>query len=127
MSSPTPSAGIWRFLIDENMPRLLAPRLQAEGYIAEDVHDVGLATRPDTEVWAYAQAHSAILLTKDKDFADIRAYPPPHAGIVIADVPDVITVATLVQLILDGLASLVGQSLTNAVVTIAPGRVRIRR
>lgn len=127
MSSPTPSVMMWRFLVDENMPRLLSPRLQAVGYTAEDARDVGLATRPDTEVWAYAQAHSAILLTKDKVFADIRAYPPPHAGIVIADVPDVITIATLIQLIIDGLSSLAGQSLANAVVTIAPGRVRIRR
>ncbi len=78
-------------------------------------------------MWAYAQAHSATVLTRDKDFADIRAYPPPHAGIVIANVPDVITVATFIQLILDGLASLAGQSLANAVVTIAPGRVRVRR
>lgn len=127
MSSPTTSAGAWRFLVDENMPRVLVARLQAAGYMAEDVRDVGLATRPDNEVWAYAQAHSATVLTRDKDFADIRAYPPPHAGIVIADVPDVITVATFIQLILDGLASLAGQSLANAVVTIAPGRVRVRR
>jgi predicted nuclease of predicted toxin-antitoxin system len=78
-------------------------------------------------VWAYAQAHDETVLTKDKDFADIRAYPTPHAGIVIVTVPDVITVTTFVQLILDGLASLVGQSLASAVVTIAPGRVRVRR
>ena len=127
MSSPTPSAGTWRFLVDENMPRVLVARIQAAGYIAEDVRDVGLATRPDAEVWTYAQAHAAIVITKDKDFADIRAYPPPHASIVIADVPDVISVATFTQLMVDGLASLVGQSLTNAIVTIAPGRVRVRR
>src|SRR6185312_2279392 len=127
MSSPTPSAGTWRFLVDENMPRVLAPRLQTSGYVAEDVRDVTLATRPDNEVWAYAQTQNATVITRDKNFADIRAYPPPHAGIVIADVPDVITVATFIQLVLDGLASLAGQSLANAVVTIAPGRVRIRR
>jgi predicted nuclease of predicted toxin-antitoxin system len=88
---------------------------------------VGLGSRPDNELWTYAQAHDETVVTKDKDFADIRAYPTPHSGIVIAAVPDVITVATFVQLLLDGLASLAGQSLANAVVTIAPGRVRVRR
>ena len=127
MSSPAPSPAIWCFLVDENMTRLLAPRLLAAGYVAEDVRDVGLGSRPHNEVWAYAQAHDETLVTKDKDFADIRAYHTPHAGIVIVDVPDAISVATFMQLILAGLASLIGQSLASAVVTIAPGRVRVRR
>ncbi len=127
MSSPTPSGGTWRFLVDENVTRLLAPRLQAAGYFAEDVRNVGLGTRPDTDVWAYAQAHQQTIITKDKDFADIRAYPIPHAGIVIADIADTVTITAFVQHIMDGLASLTGQPLANAVVTILPGRVRIRR
>lgn len=109
------------------MTRLLAPRLLAAGYFAEDVRTVGLGTRPDNEVWAYAQAHIETIVTKDKDFASIVAYPTPHAGIVIVDIPDTVTVATFLQLIMDGLTSLVGQSLANAVVTISPGRVRVRR
>ena len=127
MSSPARSPATWRFLVDENLTRLLAPPLLAAGYVAEDVRDVGLGSRPDNEVWAYAQAHDETLVTKDKDFADIRAYQTSHAGIVIVDVPDAISVATFMQLILAGLASLIGQSLASAVVTIAPGRVRVRR
>ncbi|HVB74645.1 MAG TPA: DUF5615 family PIN-like protein [Ktedonobacteraceae bacterium] len=127
MSLPASSSSPWRFFVDENLTHLLAPRLLAEGYFADDVRDVGLQKHPDSDIWAYTQAHSEVLITKDKDFADIRAYPPPHPGIVIVDVPDVLTVATLVQLIIGGLASLAGQSLTNAVVTISPGRVRVRR
>jgi hypothetical protein len=46
---------------------------------------------------------------------------------VIADLPDRLVIAAKMQVILDGLASLVGQSLANAIVTIAPGKVRIRR
>jgi predicted nuclease of predicted toxin-antitoxin system len=113
--------------VDENMPRPIVAQLTAAGYFAEDVHVAGLASRPDSEVWAYAEAHTEMVITKDKDFADIRAYPPPHAGIVIVAVPDLITVATFMQVVLDGLASLAGQSLADAVVTIAPGRVRVRR
>ncbi len=42
MSSPTPSDGTWRFLVDENVTRLLAPRLQDEHgmqrELAQDTH-----------------------------------------------------------------------------------------
>lgn len=127
MSSPTPSLVAWRFLADENMPRLIVPRLTAAGYFAEDVRSVGLGSRPDSEVWAYAQTHTETAITKDKDFAGIRAYPLPHAGIVIVAVPDTITVSSFMQVVLDGLVSLAGQSLANAVAAIAPGHVRVRR
>lgn len=121
------STGAWSFLADENLPRLLAPRLRAAGYQAEDVRDVGLGAHPDADVWRYAQAQARTLITQDGDFADIRAYAAPHAGIVIVDLPDRLSITARIQLILDALASLAGQSLANAVVTISPGRVRIRR
>ena len=128
-STPTGSshAAAWYFLVDENLPRPLASRLQAAGYQAEDVPDVGLGRHPDHDVWRYAQSQMRTLITQDSDFADIRAYPAPHAGIVIADLPDQLAIAGKMQVILDGLASLAGQFLANAVVTIAPGRVRVRR
>lgn len=128
-SDPTgsASAGSWSFLVDENLPRLLATRLHAAGYQAEDVRDVGLGTHPDADVWRYAQAQARTLITQDGDFADIRAYPAPHAGIVIVDLPDRLSITVRIQLILDGLASLAGQSLADAVATISPGRVRVRR
>ena len=125
--SATTAIGGWYFLVDENLPRLLAPRLRNAGYRAEDVRDVGLGAHPDADVWRYAQAQARTIITQDSDFADIRAYPPPHTGIVIADLPDRLVIAAKMQVILDGTASLVGQSFTNAIVTIAPGKVRVRR
>ncbi|HEY7833303.1 MAG TPA: DUF5615 family PIN-like protein [Ktedonobacterales bacterium] len=121
------AAPVWRFLVDENLPMLLVQQLQAAGYFAEHVRAVGLGTHPDPDVWAYAQVHQETLITHDEDFADIRHYPPPHAGIVMVDVPNRLTVATRVKIILDGLAQLTGRSLENAIVTIAPAQVRVRR
>jgi predicted nuclease of predicted toxin-antitoxin system len=123
----SPATGGWFFLVDENLPRLLASQLRTAGYQAEDVREVGLGAHPDADVWRYARGQARIIITQDSDFADIRAYPPPHAGIVIADLPDRLVIAAKMQVILDGLASLVGQSLANAIVTIAPGKVRVRR
>lgn len=68
-----------------------------------------------------------MLITQDGDFADIRQYPAPHSGIVIVDMPDRLSIETKIRVILDDLAQLAGQSLTNAVVTVAPGQVRVRR
>jgi predicted nuclease of predicted toxin-antitoxin system len=109
------------------LPRLLASHLRAAGYSAEDVRDVGLRTHPDPDVWRYAQTEARTLITQDGDFGDIRHYPAPHAGIVIADLPNQLRVAAKMQVIIAGLAQLAGQSLASALVTISPGRVRVRR
>lgn len=133
MSSPPPSGGTartnpaWFFLIDENMPRPLAPALRAAGYATEDVRDVVLRGHPDPDIWAYAQAHSTTIITYDKDFGDILRYPKPHAGVVVCDRIDQLVPSTQIQLVLDALTRLAGQSFADTLVIIAPGRIRIHR
>ncbi len=128
MSSPQiDQTDVWRFLVDENMPRTLAPALLAAGYGAEDVRDVGLRGHLDSDVWAYAQAHNQALITYDREFGNPLLYPDPHAGIVVGDRIDHFAPETQIRLILGGLTSLQGQSLADAVVIVAPGRVRVHR
>lgn len=126
MSSPQTSSG-WRFLVDENLPRMLVQRLIAEGHAAEDARDVGLRHQHDSVVFAYAQTHNEIIITLDKGIGNIQRYPTPHAGIVAVRVPDRLSLARKVEIIVMGLASLAGQSLASTVVIIEPGRVRIHR
>lgn len=38
---------MWRFSVDEDIPRSTAPMLRQEGYEAEDVRDVGLRGHSD--------------------------------------------------------------------------------
>ena len=45
---------MWRFLVDEDMPRSTAVILRQAGYQAEDVRDVGLRGHTDEEIFAYA-------------------------------------------------------------------------
>lgn len=127
MSTGNIPAPTWRFLVDENLPRSLATDLQALGAVAEHIYDVGMGGAKDPAVYAYAQAHQETILTGDKDFSDIRAYPPPHAGLVIVEVPDTLPPETRKRVILRQLATLAGQSLANTLVIIQPGRVRVRR
>jgi predicted nuclease of predicted toxin-antitoxin system len=117
----------WRFLVDENLPGELAVQLQAAGYVAEHVVDVGLRGHSDAEVYAYAQAEGATLVTIDTGFGNLLQYPPPHSGIVVVRLPDALSITRRLEMIANGLAVLAGQPLENTLVTIEVGRVRVHR
>lgn len=57
-----------RFLIDAQLPPVLARLLESHGHIAEHVADIGLRHAEDSPIWAHALAHQAIIVTKDEDF-----------------------------------------------------------
>jgi predicted nuclease of predicted toxin-antitoxin system len=58
-----------RFLVDAQLPPALARRLAALGHQAEHVADCGLAEGSDEAIRAYAMSVSAVIVTKDEDFA----------------------------------------------------------
>lgn len=62
-----------RFLIDAQLPPMLAQHLVSLGHHAEHTADTGLASSHDREIWQYAVANAAIIVTKDEDFVTIRA------------------------------------------------------
>ena len=64
---PASKLAQWRFLVDENLPARLTDYLRAEGYVAEHTYEVGLRTRPDQDVFAYARTEGATLITQDHD------------------------------------------------------------
>lgn len=61
-----------RFLVDAQPPPALARWLTAAGHPSEHVADVGMAAAPDPSVWEYAARKSAVIITKDQDFAVLR-------------------------------------------------------
>lgn len=124
---PPASRSGWRFLVDENLPRSLTADLRAAGYGADHVYDLGMAGSKDPAVFAYAQAQHLTIITGDKDFSNILMYPPPHAGLVVVEVPDTMLPDARKRVLLRQLATLRGQSLENALVIIEAGRVRVRR
>ena len=58
-----------RFLVDAQLPPALVSWLVARGYEAEHVGDRQLQTASDAAIWDYALATSAVIVTKDEDFA----------------------------------------------------------
>lgn len=63
-----------RFLIDAQLPPALARWLEQAGHEAWHVVDVGLASAPDSQVWAFAVLRGAVVVTKDQDFAELAAW-----------------------------------------------------
>lgn len=117
-----------RFLIDEDMPRSTANALRDAGYAVEDVRDVGLRGHSDAEVFAYAQRTAAVLVSCDKGFANMLAFPAgSHAGIIVARIPDEAPPAELNRELVKAVEQLGDEPLAGVLVILEVGRIRVRR
>jgi predicted nuclease of predicted toxin-antitoxin system len=58
-----------RFLIDAQLPPALTESFVRLGHFAEHVNSIGLGAATDGEIWKYASATNAVLITKDADFS----------------------------------------------------------
>src|SRR5437899_7228041 len=93
-----------RFLVDANVPLSVAPR-SSLGYEATDVREIAMGSADDAVIARHARDNAFCLITRDKDFGDIRNYPPAdYAGIIVLDLPDE-TVANDVLKILESFLS----------------------
>ena len=73
------SPGRMRLLLDQNLSNRLVAQLAAEFPGSAHVRDVGLASAPDPDVWAYAAANGFAIVSKDTDFqqrALLYGHPP---------------------------------------------------
>lgn len=60
-----------RFVIDAQLPLDLAERLSALGYAAAHIDAIGLTGATDAEICRYATTQNAVLITQDRDFAQL--------------------------------------------------------
>lgn len=73
-----------RIKVDENLPTEIAELLNAHGHDAVTVADQGWSGLPDDLLWRRLQSEGRALVTADKEFGDVRLYPPgTHAGIIL--------------------------------------------
>lgn len=117
-----------RFLLDANMPRSTLKVLRDHSYEAWHVKDIGLGDATDQRIATQARELDATLVTRDLDFADVRAYPPETApGFLVLRVPDEWTTARIVVLMerFLGMTDLVAQ-IPGHLVMLGPRQVRFR-
>ena len=72
-------------LLDQNIPEEIVSWLREKFPMWQIFHvkGIGLAGRPDPEVFRWAQTSQAIVISYDEDFADTRSFPlGSHHGIV---------------------------------------------
>lgn len=52
-----------RFLVDAQLPPALARLIAESGHVAEHITDIGPGDAPDRDLWHYALAHQAVIVT----------------------------------------------------------------
>ena len=73
-----------RIKLDQNLSQYLRDDLTALKHDVDTVLDEGLSGSADPEVLKVATSKDRILLTLDKDFLDLKAYPPQsHRGVIV--------------------------------------------
>lgn len=115
-----------RFKIDENLPVEFAEQLRSVGHEAETVADEHAGGAADPDLAALCTRERRSLITLDRGFADIRAYPPgEYQGIVVLrpQRQDKLSVLHLCVRLMEALST---QPLSGHLWVLEPGRLRLR-
>jgi predicted nuclease of predicted toxin-antitoxin system len=106
-------------LIDENMPRSLAPQLSELGFNVQDVRDIGLRGQPDTEVMAIAVEQDAIIITKDRGFTNTKSWDENFTvGVIFINLPDDTSSRVVNARIVELLTQRLSESLLGAITSV---------
>lgn len=116
-----------RVKVDEDLPQQMAALFAARGYEAATVVGQGWRGMSDEDLWPQVQAEGRWLVTADKGFADLRAFPPgAHAGVLLLRLePE--SRRRYLELIGQVLESLDLAAIPGAVVVASPAGIRIRK
>ena len=58
-----------RFIVDAQLPPDLARFIRDQGHESRAIRELGLRNAEDGEIWDYALRETAVVVTKDEDFA----------------------------------------------------------
>jgi predicted nuclease of predicted toxin-antitoxin system len=116
-----------RLKLDENLPSEIAGLMNRHGCDALTVGNQGWRGMTDDELWRRVQGERRWLVTADKEFADLRRYPPgSHAGLILLRSSDESRAdyLRLAAVVLDRVKL---DELARAVVVVTRRSVRIRQ
>jgi predicted nuclease of predicted toxin-antitoxin system len=71
-----------KFIVDAQLPPALVQLLRESGCEAVAVREIGLRDATDAKIWRYAVHVQAVIVTKDKDFAERCLYSRDQLVIV---------------------------------------------
>jgi predicted nuclease of predicted toxin-antitoxin system len=115
-----------RFKLDENIPRDAGALLKRGNHDVHSVFDEQIAGGVDDRLLALCRKEKRILITLDRDFGDIRLYPPSsHAGVWILR-PAYQTIDSILSLLDAALAVAQSEPAEGRLWIVEPGQIRIR-
>ncbi len=116
-----------RFLIDNALSPEVARLLTAAGHEAVHVRNYGMHAAEDSSILERAGAEDRIVVSADSDFAMLLATTRrSRPSFILFREPDVIRAADYVGIILQSLAAIQDELLSDCVATFRHGRVRVR-
>jgi len=116
-----------RFKVDEDLPKEVADLLRAGDHDAVTVRNEKLTGASDDILWAHVQREQRCLVTADKGFGAIRAFPAgTHGGIVLFRHPRESRrgYARLTQKCVEGAD---WKSVVGSIVVVPPEAIRVHR
>jgi predicted nuclease of predicted toxin-antitoxin system len=115
------------FLIDENLPLSFAKILEALGYPARHVIEVGLDETDDAIILNFARQHGKIIITFDLDFSRLIALGNLKLPSVITFRTDSLT-AAMFEIVMERNLEKLHEALTKgAMVTITESNIRVKK
>ena len=116
-------------LLDQNIPEEIARWLRGKfpAWSVSHVKEIGLAGRPDPDIFRWAQTNQAVVISYDEDFADTRSFPlGSHHGIVRLRVWP--TTVEETRLAIERLLAQVSEAdLRGSLVIVDREKIRLRR
>jgi predicted nuclease of predicted toxin-antitoxin system len=101
--------------------------LRDQGHAVVTLRELDRADADDPEVLALAQSHDAVLITNDKGFGNILAYPPEkYGGIIVLRVTGA-NQERVHQILVDSLKRFDREALRKTLVVIDARTYRVRR
>lgn len=112
-------------LLDVNLSPDWVEYLQAAGFDTIHWSAVGLSDAQDSEIMAYAQHHSFVVLTQDLDFGTILAATLAHRPSVVQIRAGRVMPSTLGPQVVAALLQLINGPDQAALITVDPERTRL--
>jgi predicted nuclease of predicted toxin-antitoxin system len=116
-----------KLLVDANLSPIVAKLLREHGHDVEHVVEVGLGTASDIVIFDYAVETSRVVISCDTDFGVLLAQSRTTApSLVLFRHMNDTTPHEQAKLMLGALTATNEQLEVGAIVTLAPGHLRIR-
>lgn len=115
-----------KFKIDENLPSEYVAVLEQAKHEADTVRDEELGGKIDEIVAEFCQTEDRVLITLDRDFSDIRVYPPERYPGIIAISVTRQSKRRLLEVLRRIVALLDSEPVRNRLWVVEDNRIRVR-